>query len=100
MAAGADRDEHHQAQVQLVAVEDRHAPLDHPGVGQPLHPLPARRLRQARPLGQLGDRHRGVGLQLAQDPAVDRVENDSHAIPLVWRTKFYKVKRRRAIDAG
>ena len=75
MVAGLDRDEHGDAEPDLVRVDQRDA-LGDDAVGlQPLDALPARRRRQADALADFGDRERGVLLHHGEDLAVDGVHS-------------------------
>ncbi len=81
MPRRADSHEHHQAQVQPLAIQQRDPALDHAFGLQPLHAFPAWGLGEAGAFGQLGDRQGGVGLQLPQDASIGGVENFFHASP-------------------
>ena len=74
MIGTLDRDEHGNAEPDLVLVDQRHPAQDHAVGLQPLDALPARRRRQPDPVADLGDGQRGVLLQHGQDFAVDGVK--------------------------
>jgi hypothetical protein len=69
-----DRDEHRDAEPDLVLVDQRDPAQDHAVGLQPLDALPARRRGQPDPVADLGDRQRGILLQHRQDLAVDGIE--------------------------
>ena len=74
MIGALDRDEHGDAEPDLVLVDQRHPAQDHAIGLQPLDALPARGRRQTDPVADLGDGQGGVLLQHGQDLAVDGVE--------------------------
>jgi hypothetical protein len=67
-------DEHHQPGAQPRRVQPRLVAQDHAIARQSLHPLEHRGGRQVHRLGQLQVGDAAVGLQLAQDAAVDGVQ--------------------------
>ena len=73
MVVGLDRDEHREAEAELHGVEDRHPAVDDAVRLEALDPLPARGLRQADALSDLGDRQRRVVLEQGEDLQVDGV---------------------------
>jgi len=60
MIGALDRDEHGNAEADLVLVDEGHPALDHAIGFQALDCLPARRRRQSYPVADLGDGQRGV----------------------------------------
>ena len=73
MVAGLDRDEHGDAEPELVLIDQGDAFLDHAVGFEPLDALPARRRGQADAAADLGNRKRGVLLQHRENLAVDGV---------------------------
>src|SRR6185369_10456127 len=65
---------------QLVAVEDRHAPLDDAGVFQALDTPPAGAGGQADPFRDLGDRQAGVVLDEVENFSIDGVQDLRHVL--------------------
>ena len=74
MVGAFDRDEHGDAEPDLVLVDQRDPAQDDAVGFQPLDALPARRRGQPDPVADLGDRQRGIVLQHRQDFAVDGVK--------------------------
>ena len=74
MIGALDRDEHGNAEPDLVLVDQRDPAQDDAVGFQPLDALPARRRGQPDPVADLGDGQRGILLQHRQDLAVDGVE--------------------------
>src|ERR1700675_1831068 len=69
-----DRDEDADMQAERLLVDGRDVARDHAALLQQLHPAMARRHRQADLVGQLLHGHAAVGLQQAEDLAVNGVE--------------------------
>ncbi len=73
MVAGLDRNEHGDAEPDLLRIDQRDAARDDAVGLQPLQPLPARRRRQADTLADFGDGQRGVLLDDGEDLSVDGI---------------------------
>ena len=84
MVGALDRNEHGDAEPDLVLVDQRDPAQDHAVGLQPLDALPAWRRGQPDPVADLGDGKRGVLLQHGQDLAVDGIEP---AVGLVERER-------------
>ena len=75
MLVGADENKHGYGQVHLLAVEQDHAPVDHPLRLEPLDPAPAGTRRQADAVGDLLHLKGGVLLQQLQNLDVEVIEH-------------------------
>ena len=73
MVVGLDRDEHGDVQAELLGIEQSDPPLDDAFGLEPLDALPARGLRQADAVADLGDREGRVLLQERQDVPVSGI---------------------------
>mgnify|MGYP003526438494 CR=1 FL=1 len=70
----ADLDEHQQTALQMLRIEPGVVAHDDPFAFQPAHPFGTGRGRQPDLLSQLGKRDPAIGLQDAQNVAIDLVQ--------------------------
>src|SRR5690606_32449658 len=73
---GADGDEHVDAEVEAVAVEQGDPPVDHAALFEVLDASPARRGRQADALGDLRNGQAGIVLKEGEDFLVDAIHDE------------------------